>query len=52
MPILIFLSNIMGQPVVVTIVPTQLPRIEFVVPAPTKTSEVDYGGCRWAICKA
>lgn len=50
MPILIFLSNFLGQPVIVTIVPTQLPRIEVVVPA--KTSDVEPAGCRWAVCKA
>jgi len=42
----------MGQPVVVTIVPMQAPRIEFVVPTPAKTSEVDYGGCKYVVCKA
>jgi hypothetical protein len=52
MPILIFLSNMMGQPVVVTIVPAQFPRIEFVAPVPAKTSEVDYGGCKYVVCKA
>ena len=52
MPILIFLSNWLGQPIVITIVPTQAPRIEFVAPAPGKTTEVDYGGCLWAVCKA
>ena len=52
MPILIFLSNILGQPVIVTIVPAALPRIEIVVPVAEKTTTVDYGGCLWAVCKA
>ena len=51
MPILIFLSNMLGQPVVVTIVPAQLPRIEIVVPAPAKTTEV-VGTCYQLVCKA
>ena len=52
MPVLIFLSNILGQPVVVTIVPMRLPRIEFVAPVPAKTSDVEPAGCRYNICKA
>lgn len=51
MPILIFLSNIMGQPVIVTIVPAQLPKIEFQAPAPAKTSEAT-GTCYALVCKA
>ena len=52
MPILIFLSNWLGQPVVITIIPAQMPRIELVAPTPSKTTEVDYGGCRYVVCKA
>jgi hypothetical protein len=52
MPILIFLSNWLGQPVIVTIVPAQVPRIEFVAPVMEKTTTVDYGGCRYVVCKA
>jgi len=51
-PILIFLSNMLGQPVIVTIVPAQIPRIEIPLPAPAKASEGDYGGCRYVVCKA
>ena len=51
MPILIFLSNMLGQPVVITIVPTQLPRIEFVAPVPAKTSDV-VGVCYQLVCKS
>ena len=57
MPILIFLSNFLGQPVIVTIVPAHLPRIEIVAPVAEKTTEVDYGGyhyggCHYVVCKA
>jgi len=52
MPILIFLSNFLGQPVIVTIVPAQLPKIEFQVPAPAKTTDAEPAGCRHTICKA
>lgn len=54
MPILIFLSNFLGQPVVVTIVPAQMPRIEFVAPVVEKATAVDDtpAGCRYLVCKA
>ena len=53
MPILIFLSNMLGQPIIVTIVPTQLPRIEFVAPVPAKTTDAEsVGACYQLVCKA
>ncbi len=51
MPILIFLANWLGQPVVVTIMPMQMPQIEFVAPAKTTDAEPT-GNCYQLICKA
>ena len=52
MPILFFLSNFLGQPVVITFVPAQIPKIEFQAPTPAKTSDAEPAGCRYIICKA
>lgn len=54
MPILIFLSYLLGQPVIVTIVPMQPPRIEIqAIPTPEKKPEAEaVGGCYSVICPA
>jgi len=52
MPILIFLSNFLGQQITVTIVPSQPPRIEFVAPTPVTPEVESVGACYQLECGA
>lgn len=53
MPILLLLSNFLGQPVMVIITPGELPQYQIQVPAkPINKSEVESSGCPYVVCKA
>ncbi len=56
LPLLMWYSLITGQPIVIYIAPGEAPVYSqpSTAPAttPAMTSEVDYGGCRWVVCKA